>query len=457
MPFTIDGEVKRNIQEQVYENKKNIEAWQGTNKVGIKVVGRVDTIADLPSASTYQGSYGDTYAVGTSEPYYYYVFTRPAEGETYPYWFNIGQLGIQGPQGPTGPQGATGATGTRGSLWSVGTTNPSVSSSNKDGDMYLRADTGEVFAFSGNAWVRKSSIMGAQGPQGATGATGTTGPQGPQGIQGPTGDPGNFVHIAAILSSTSLLPDPATLQDTSIAYLVGDDKALYIQVGQSPETATWNNLGTLNVATYVTLGGSFVSSFDADTKLDKDTSEAPSKRIYAISSNGTQGTLFISSDAAPSYAMQRDINSRVKAESPSLGPTQSITTTNDKYVANLGNLPKYHMTTSPTTSFSVYSNLIEYVYVSDGSTLSMTLNVNTNGDMCPIWTLQLDYEDQTTRGWDDISPITNPILWLGGVKPTFEIGKQYTIMFWPSGLSSMNVNAGQQYQGILIGCWESAN
>lgn len=459
MPFTIDGEVKRNIQEQVYENKKNIEAWQGTNKIGIKVVGRVDTIADLPSASTYQGSYGDTYAVGTSEPYYYYVFTRPAEGDTYPYWFNIGQLGIQGPQGPTGPQGATGATGPRGSIWSVGSTNPSVSPVYKPADMYLRTDTGDVFVFGGSLWNRVSNITGPQGPQGAVGATGATGPQGPQGIQGPTGDPGNFVHIAAILSSTSLLPDPATLGDISIAYLVGDEKVLYIQVGQSPETATWNNLGTLNVATYVTVGGSFVSSWDADSKVSKATSGS-GDRVYGVSGNGgNYNEAFYTVDynnASSGTIVRRNNSGQVKANSPSLGPTSSVTTTNDKFVANLGNLPKYHKNTAPSTNETVYSNLIEYIYETNNFQ-EITLAINPNGDMCPIWCIQLDYENSTTYEWDEFIEMSNSIRWLGGVKPTFEFGKQYTIMFWPSGHSSMDVNADQKYQGTLIGCWESAN
>jgi len=89
------------------------------------------------------------------------------------------------------------------------------------------------------------------GPTGATGAQGPQGPQGPQGIQGPQGpqgakgDAGEPFKIAGKLTSTSLLPDPSTV-DRNTAYLIPDASEpgtydMYVITGT--DTLMWDNAG----------------------------------------------------------------------------------------------------------------------------------------------------------------------------------------------------------------------
>lgn len=213
--LTKDGKQYRNLEEQVLKNKSDIEfilEQEGVlNEFGIKVVGEGETIADLPDPSTYQGEYGDAYAIGASSPYTLYIWTRANGTHPSAYWFNIGQFPLVGPQGPKGEDGAPGAQGP------TGATGP----------------------------------QGPQGPTGATGAQGPQGPQGPQGIQGPQGpqgakgDAGEPFTIAGKLTSTSLLPDPSTV-DRNTAYLIPDASEpgtydMYVITGT--DTLMWDNAG----------------------------------------------------------------------------------------------------------------------------------------------------------------------------------------------------------------------
>lgn len=207
--FKYDGKEFRNLQEQVEKNKNDIlyilEEEGVLNEFGIKVVGEVESNDDLPSTDSEEFAaleYGDTYAVGTEEPYNLYIKTRANGTHPTDYWFALGQFPLPGPTGPAGPQGETGATGPTGPA-------------------------------------------GPTGPQGIPGETGPVGPQGepgPQGIAGPT----TAVNkIFGIVASTSNLPDPITLNDLSAAYLVGSASPynLYIQVGETSATAVWTNMG----------------------------------------------------------------------------------------------------------------------------------------------------------------------------------------------------------------------
>ena len=67
--ITIDNITYRNLQEQVEKNKRDIEAWSSIeitlNNLGIKVLGRVDYVSDVPEATF---EYGGAYLVGLNEP-----------------------------------------------------------------------------------------------------------------------------------------------------------------------------------------------------------------------------------------------------------------------------------------------------------------------------------------------------------------------------------------------------
>lgn len=153
-----------NLQEQVKLNMDNIKAIADgaltLGEFGIKVIGKSTTTADLPDPAYYPGTkenpptqeevekaYGDAFAIGTSEPYTFYIFTRAFDNSLQPQWMNVGPFPAPGPKGDTGANGATGPQGPIGD----------------------KGEPGE---------------RGPAGPQGPRGFTGPKGPEGPAGLNG---------------------------------------------------------------------------------------------------------------------------------------------------------------------------------------------------------------------------------------------------------------------------------
>ena len=212
----IDGKIFRNLEEQVKKNKDDIKYIlneQGVlNEFGIKVVNEVDTLANLPSVSSYKEmypdwEYGDTYAVGTEAPYDLYVLTRANESHVSDYWFDIGQFPLAGPQGPQGNDGAQGIQGP----------------------------------------IGPQGIQGVRGLQGIQGPQGPVGPQGIQGLQGPkgdTGEKGEGFKIIGVLSSTSQLPTP-TEESRNEGYLVTISGTNHMYLITGDETLVWTDCGPI--------------------------------------------------------------------------------------------------------------------------------------------------------------------------------------------------------------------
>lgn len=240
--ITVDGIQYRNLEEQVKKNMDDIQfilEEEGVlNAFGIKVVGQITNAGDLPDAETYEGEFGDAYAVGTSAPYTLYIYTRANGEHPTNYWFNIGQFPLAGPIGPTGPIGAPGEPGVRGSLWFIGKGMPTTNDANVN-DKYLNTINGNVYSYTGSQWYRYGNIRGPQGIRGIQGPQGIQGAQGPQGAQGQKGDAGQSFEIVGIVSSESQLPTPSTLPDNQ-AYLVGTEAPydMYVQVNEQ-----WVNIG----------------------------------------------------------------------------------------------------------------------------------------------------------------------------------------------------------------------
>lgn len=261
MAITIDGKVFRNLEEQVQKNKEDIANHYAIDRVlanfGIKVVGQVDNPSQLPDPLTYEGEYGDAYAVGAVEPYNFYIYTRPDVNSGHPdnYWIDVGGLAIVGPQGPQGEQGERGETGAS-STWFAGVSPPFEN--NKNGDMFLQLnsgdETGNVYRYvTGSGWQGPvGNIRGPQGQQGARGLQGVQGPQGPQGpqgIPGPQGTPGQTFHVEGTLANTGQLPTP-TQAIRAGAYLIPSETVpneydMWVIVGGHNEgdTLTWFNAG----------------------------------------------------------------------------------------------------------------------------------------------------------------------------------------------------------------------
>lgn len=175
--FTYDGVEYRNLVAQVKENQENIAAHYNIDRVladfGIRIIGQVATAEDLPDPATFEGDYGDAYAVGSAAPYDFYIWTRADEEAGYPndYWFDIGQLAIVGPQGPVGPEGPIGPKG-EATVIHNGTNAPARNSAMKtvpNGDFYINTNTGDLYKKANNTWTKLSNIKGPQGLQGPQG------------------------------------------------------------------------------------------------------------------------------------------------------------------------------------------------------------------------------------------------------------------------------------------------
>ena len=264
--ITINGKELRNLEEQVLKNKQDIARHYNIDRViadfGIRVLGEVDKLEDIP-AQTYE--YGDCYLVGTTYPKDFYVYTRanPDVGEPDDYWLDIGPLSIVGPQGIQGPEGPKGDTGESTRWYYIDSQRPVYPENPKEGDMALFGSG--VLYYSGGKWNQGLSIRGSQGPQGNQGIQGPEGPQGEQGIQGPKGDTGGAITIRGIVPTVGELPTPSQISSSSDAYLVGSAApyTLYVIVGDQ-----WTSLGVFNAATAVSVGGQYVSTFNADTKFN---------------------------------------------------------------------------------------------------------------------------------------------------------------------------------------------
>ena len=211
----VNNKELRNIQEQVEKNKDDIEHIVKSGGVldefGIKVVGEVSTIEELPTVAAYKEAhvdweYGDAYAIGTAAPYTLMILTRANDTITEDHWFNIGNFpepGPQGEQGIPGPKGDTGAQGSRGATGPMGPQGPQ-GPQGAQGPRGLKGDKGDTgpqgpegpkgadgtVSFDELTPEQQASLKGPKGDKGDTGPEGPEGPQGPQGIQGIPGEQG---------------------------------------------------------------------------------------------------------------------------------------------------------------------------------------------------------------------------------------------------------------------------
>lgn len=246
--LTFDGIEFRNLEEQVRRNQSDIkyilEEEGVLNQFGIKVIGEVSSSSELPDASTYQGEYGDAYAVGTKTPYQLYIFTRQFSGQTSPSWFNIGQFPMPGPRGIQGPTGPRGIQGPQGSTITVASGVPTDVTNYRNQDIYIDSSTDNLYQFNGTTWILAANIKGSQGvigPRGPQGESGPAGPVGPQGIQGPAGDP---FTIVGTLTNTDQLPEP-TESIREQAYLIEIDGLNHLFVIVGTTDLSWYDVGAL--------------------------------------------------------------------------------------------------------------------------------------------------------------------------------------------------------------------
>jgi hypothetical protein len=290
--LTIDGKELRNLEEQVEKNKQDIlfiiNEQGSLNQFGIKVVGQIDILNNLPTVDEYKQSnpeweYGDAYAVGVTSPYSLYILTRANGTHTEDYWFNIGQFPLQGPKGDAGDSSsvAVGTTttlieGSPARVENVGTTRDATL------NFYIpRGDKGEK----GDA----ATITLGRVEKGTTAQITNSGDDHnavfnftlPQGDKGDKGDAGDSFQIVGELANIGLLPEPSR-SIRHEAYIIPDSEGhnhLWGITGPDSGPLLWTDLGqitgiqgqaaTISVGTTTTLpAGQSASVSNVGTEQD---------------------------------------------------------------------------------------------------------------------------------------------------------------------------------------------
>lgn len=254
-----DGKLYLNLEKQVQKNKEDIEyiinEEGALNQFGLRVVGQVDTISDMPTIQAYKQSnpnweYGDAFMVGAStaeatvvdvDNATLLVLTRANTVYPNDFWMNLGKFPKPGPVGPQGPQGEQGIQGEHGLDVTSGAGLPTTQP--PQGTTYINATTGDVYRRYNNIWQLIGNIKGATGSIGPAGPQGKTGPIGPKGDTGPQGPRGIGVNILGTLTSTSQLPNPTTVGKDS-AYIIPADGVNHLWVIEGTDNLVWTDFGT---------------------------------------------------------------------------------------------------------------------------------------------------------------------------------------------------------------------
>ena len=279
-----NGDILRNLQEQVQKNKEDIQRHYEIERVladwGIRIIGQLETWK-IPTGSF---EYGDAYAVGPDGgPFVFYIYTRGNPD----YWFDYGAISIVGPQGPVGPAGI-GEKGERGSWWFIGPNAPLGDI--KPNDVWLRTSSngntdGFVYIYQNGNWVLATSIKGPAGTNGVgiasvriennnliiTYSNGQTanlgrvvGRNGTDGADGIT----SLVYIIGSLPEGSIISDtydPSTQEpNAGVLMPVGGVQHVFIVVN-----GIWTDAGPYSGGSAVYANGEYQQTFNADTKLDK--------------------------------------------------------------------------------------------------------------------------------------------------------------------------------------------
>lgn len=419
--FEFDNKTYRNLQEQVLKNKQDIASFQNFQAVladfGITVIGQMDEWEEPTGVF----NYGDAYAVGEEPPYEFYVFTRadPDSGHNDDYWLNIGQLAIAGPQGPRGV---------------------SVSDAYVDQNYYLNLELSDGSTITIGTSIRgPQGVQGPAGPRGYTGERGIQGQQGPSGPEGPVGPAGpvGTFNMKGTLSSASLLPDPDTME-MGDAYLVLHatppsyyDLYIIVEDQLNPGHYAWQNTGGLGWGTTVSVGGNAVTSWNADTKLNKDTSSTTYQQLYGKSYDGSSTPMFNvgtgatadmvvqritggnielpvsqnASNAAKYYACHRDyVDTKLALKQNVLTAGTGIDITGNVISATGGG--------GGGSGYNVVTTIggsMAYVTLTSGTIYEViAVAIHPMGDTPPLYTQHIIVEGGNIEIINHLDPVTNP-------------------------------------------------
>lgn len=217
---------------QIEKNRQDIEAIINDavafNYIGMKVVGQVNTADELPKKANYEVwpyDYGDAFAVGTTDPYNYYLWTRAFGPYLTDHWFNIGVF--PSPSTVPGPKGDTGETGPAPNL-TIGTVTSTLSQPQVT-----------IEGTSPNYTLNFKLQKGDKGDPGTNGRNGVDGKNGKDGTNA------IIYTVKGAVDTVSQLP-VATSVSTDTAYLVKDGSLLYGIMVQNG-TNIWYNYGPTSV------------------------------------------------------------------------------------------------------------------------------------------------------------------------------------------------------------------
>ena len=227
-----NGKLKLNLEAQVLKNKDDIIALQeenvAFNYIGMKVVGQVNTVDELPQPENYEVwpyEYGDAFAVGTIDPYAYYLWTRAFGAYLNDHWFKIGIF--PGPSNVPGPKGEKGDTGPAPNL-SIGSVTSTLSQ--------------PQVTIEGNS---PNYILNFKLQKGDKGDPGTNGRNGTDGKNGKDGTNAILYIVKGVVDNINQLPDPTTLP-TDTAYIVTADNSIRGIIVLNG-VKTWYNYGSTSV------------------------------------------------------------------------------------------------------------------------------------------------------------------------------------------------------------------
>lgn len=235
----------------------------GANANGFDYQGVIDDPAFLPLPSP--SNVSQAWSYGT----YLYVSNGTS-------WINMGQ--IVGPKGDKGDKGDTGAAGKNGTDGTDGI-------DGEDGDSAY-----QIWLNAGNFGTEADFLASLKGEKGDKGDKGDQGIQGVQGIQGQTGQ---GLNIVGEVASESDLP-PGIEVTPGTAYLVGEDKYIYIWTSDDPDNTTgeWLNAGVLQGIS-ITAQGQIPSASDLPAKPPYGsaymTQDTGNLYIYTLNFDKTEG------------------------------------------------------------------------------------------------------------------------------------------------------------------------
>ena len=339
--ITKNGKELLNLENTVGKLVELVEGHYEVDRViadyGITMVNqRVDSPAQLEGVRGTK--WGEAYPVGYEPPYDIYIWTRPtvdttnvADGA----WFNVGKMAIPGPVGPAGES----IIGPRGEnvRWFIGSSLAEAAEP-RIGDLYLMdnnaAVPGDVYLYGEYGWgLPRINIIGPKGNPGVQGRPGES-IVGPVGPAGPKGDTAPVITLIGIVASPDEFDEP-TASLVGRGYILeqaGGINSVWTPIETEPGVYEWEMAGTISGYSVVTSGGNVQPTWNADTKLDKNTAVTELNQVYIKTAAGEEAYINVTKQARADAVVQRQSDGNIIVPNT---PAANEDAASKKYVDNL--------------------------------------------------------------------------------------------------------------------------